>query len=340
MTKVTVVAPVYGVENYIADTVRSVLAQEFEDFELLIVDDGSPDRSIEICREFDDSRIRILQQPNSGPATARNLGISQAKGEYIAFIDGDDLWHPEKLTKHVEHLDQNPQVGVSFCPSALIDEASNPLGIYQMAKLQEVTVLDWLCRTPIGNGSVPMMRKVAFEAIKFTGEVNGVKQVCYFNPDRQLHPSEDVECWLRIALTTDWRLEGIPDALTLYRVNSNGHSAKLMKKLSSWEQLLNTVRQYAPEEIAACEATAMAYQLRHLARRAVTLRDGATAVKLTHRALRTHVNILFEEPHRTLQTLLAAYLVWALPLTFYRHFETRAMQVIGVFQKQRMSHTA
>jgi glycosyltransferase involved in cell wall biosynthesis len=132
MKKVSVIIPVYNVEKYISATVQSVLDQTYKNFELLIVDDGSPDRSIEICQQFDDPRIRIIRQPNRGVAAARNAGIRQAEGEYIALLDADDLWVPQKLEKHVEHLNSMPGVGVSFCRSAFIDPDDKPLGIYQI----------------------------------------------------------------------------------------------------------------------------------------------------------------------------------------------------------------
>jgi glycosyltransferase involved in cell wall biosynthesis len=341
MKKVTVIIPVYGVERYIAATVRSVLAQTHENFELLIVDDGSPDRSIKICRQFTDPRIRILQQPNRGPAAARNLGIREATGDYIALLDGDDLWLPDKLEKHIAHLENSPEVGVSFCRSALIGEDSESLGIYQViTKLDEVTPLDLLCRTPIGNGSVPVMRREVLDAIQYTDEAG---ETCYFNPDRQLHPSEDVECWMRIALKTDWQITGIPEALTLYRVNSRGFSANLWKKLQSWEKMLSEVGRYGVEadrQDLHYNAPAMSYQFRHLARRAVTLRDGSVAVQLIHRSLLTYPNILKEESLRTIQTLVAAYLVRLLPRSFYQQFETAAMQFMGAKQRQNLSKRA
>ncbi|MDX2098790.1 MAG: glycosyltransferase family 2 protein, partial [Leptolyngbyaceae cyanobacterium bins.59] len=114
MPKVSVVLPVYNVQSYIQQTVTSVLNQTYSDFELLIVDDGSTDRSIEFCRQCTDPRLRILSQQNRGLAGARNTGIRHATGEYIALLDGDDLWHPEKLERHVQHLDRTPRVGISF----------------------------------------------------------------------------------------------------------------------------------------------------------------------------------------------------------------------------------
>ena len=337
MKKVTVIIPAYGVERYIAATIRSVLAQTYRDFELLIIDDGSPDRSVEICRQFTDPRIRILRQSNRGPAAARNLGIRQATGAYIALLDGDDLWEPEKLEKHVTHLENHPEVGISFCRSTLIDEAGKPLGIYQViTKLNDVTPLDLLCRTPIGNGSVPVMRREVLQAIQYIDSTTG--ELCYFNPDRQLHPSEDVECWMRIALKTNWKIVGIPEALTLYRVNSKGCSANLWKKLQSWEKMLAEVRSYGTGQTRQYTAPAMSYQFRHLARRAVTLRDGAIAVQMIHRSLFAYPQILQEEAVRTLQTLIAAYLVWLLPDRFYQRFEAVAMQRMGAKQKQHLSN--
>lgn len=339
MKKVTVVIPVYNVEKYIAATVQSVLQQTYQHFELLIVDDGSVDRSLAICREFSDSRIRILHQKNRGPAAARNLGIRASTGDYIAFLDGDDLWLPDKLAKHVKHLERSPKVGLSFCCSAFINEDGKPLGIYQFTKVADITLLDLLCRTPIGNGSVPVMRRSLINDLRFTMPTEQGEEVCYFNPDRSLHPSEDVECWLRILLKTNWQIAGIPEALTLYRINSRGFSANLLKKLESWQQMLIEAQTYA-EEIAVYEAPAMSYQLRYLARRAVTLRDGKIAVKLMHRSLETYDRILFEEPLRTLQTLVASYLMCVLPSSFYQGFERAAMRLAGVLQKQQLHRQA
>ncbi len=330
MKKVSVIIPVYGVEKYIASTVQSVLEQTYKNFELLIIDDGSPDKSLEICQQFTDPRIRIISQENQGVAAARNTGIRYAQGQYLALLDGDDLWLPQKLEKHVEHLDNSPNVGVSFSRSAFIDEADKPLGIYQMSKLEGITPLDLLCRTPVGNGSVAVIRREVFDAIKFQGKF-------YFDEDRQLHPSEDVECWLRIAIKTNWEIKGIAEALTLYRVNSGGFSAQLLKKLNSWEKLLEKLSSYSKEELMAqWRGPAMAYQLRHLARRAVTLEAGSTAVELTNRALFTYWRILVEEPRRTFMTLGAAYLLWLLPKSFYHYVEKQALKVTSMVQRRRI----
>jgi len=115
MPRVSVVIPVYGVEQFVEAAVRSVLKQSFDDFEVIIVNDKSPDRSLEICESIEDPRIRIVtHQENRGLAGARNTGIRLAKGQYIGLLDSDDLWEKGKLQAHVDHLDANPLVALAF----------------------------------------------------------------------------------------------------------------------------------------------------------------------------------------------------------------------------------
>ncbi len=334
MKKVSVIIPVYKVEKYISHTVRSVLEQTYTNFELLIVDDGSPDRSIEICQQFSDPRIKIIRQSNRGVSSARNTGIRHAAGEYLAFLDGDDLWTAEKLEKHVAHLESSPNVGISFSRSAFIDEAGNPLNLYQMPKLKEITPDLIFCRNPVGNGSTPVIRREVFNAIAFTDNTNDPEQLCYF--DEKLHHFEDVECWLRIALKTDWQLEGIAEPLTLYRVNLTGASTNVYKQVEDLEKVIEKTRSYAPELISRCANPARAYELRFLARRMVSVRNGKEAVKFAHRALATHWQIILAEPRRTFLTLAAAYSLWLLPQSFYKQIEEIALKITGANQKRRI----
>ncbi|PIG91387.1 glycosyltransferase family 2 protein [Gloeocapsopsis sp. IPPAS B-1203] len=338
MSKVSVIIPVYNVERYIADTINTVLQQTYTNFEILIVDDGSPDKSIDICQKFADPRIRIIRQENRGVAAARNTGIRYSQGDYLAFLDADDLWLPNKLEKHIEHLESSPDVGVSFSRSAFIDEEGNPLKLYQMSKLKDITPLDLLCRTPIGNGSAAVFRREVFAEIKFKDNLYGTTEDFYFNEDRNLHPSEDVECWLRIAIQTKWKMEGVAAPLTLYRVNPHGFSAQILKKLRSWETLLNKAQAYTPvKDMHQWKAPAMAYQLRHLARRAVTLEAKATAMELAHKALFTYWQILIEEPHRTLLTLAAAYSLFLFPKSLHSLIKSVAIKFVGATQNRTLT---
>jgi glycosyltransferase involved in cell wall biosynthesis len=331
---VSVIIPVYQSAATVAESLQSVIDQTYSHLEILVVDDGSMDQSISICEQFDDSRIRILHQQNRGLAGARNTGIRQAHGEFLGFLDSDDLWLPTKVERHVAHLQARPEVGVSFSRSGFIDESSKPIGIYQMPKLQDITPEMVFCRNPIGKGSAVVIRRDVFAAIRFEANLYGEVEDFFF--DDSFRQSEDIECWLRIALQTQWRIEGIPEALTLYRISDGGLSANLMKQYASWERVLLKTKASHPDFIAQWGSRARAYQLRYLARRATRQRDGALAVRLLHQSLATDWRVLLEEPRRTLITLLAAYLLRLLPEGPYRWLEGLMLRSTGASQQRRM----
>lgn len=116
MPKISVIVPVYKAEKYIEDCVHSILTQSYGDFELILVNDGSPDASGAICDALAaaDSRIRVIHKENGGAATARNAGLDVAKGDYIAFVDGDDLIHPQYLEFLLALLEEK-QADISWC---------------------------------------------------------------------------------------------------------------------------------------------------------------------------------------------------------------------------------
>ena len=107
--KYSVVIPLYNKEHYIAGTLRSVLTQTFPDYEVIVVDDGSTDHSLQACKEVRSDKIRIVQQVNQGVSAARNKGIELAEGEYICFLDADDTWHPDYLQNIETIVQKYPQ---------------------------------------------------------------------------------------------------------------------------------------------------------------------------------------------------------------------------------------
>lgn len=310
---ISVVMPVYNVEKYITAAIESVLAQTFADFEIIIVDDGGTDMSIDICESYTDPRIRIISQKNRGLAGARNTGILESRGEYIALLDSDDCWQPEKLALHKIHLDNNPQVGVSYSGSRFIDEQGDLLRQAQQPKLENITARDILTRNPVGNGSAPLIRRLALEAIAFNHREEPGR-ICFF--DEKFRQSEDIELWIRMALTSNYAFEGISGLLTRYRIVSGGLSANIAAQYDSWNRVIEKTAGYAPEFIAQFGDEARAYQLRYLARRAVQMGEGAFALSLFKDSFSISSTPLVKEPIKTCSTFLAAAAIRYLPTNF------------------------
>jgi len=310
---VSVIMPVYNVEAFVGDAIRSVQSQNFRDFELIIVDDGGADRSLAICRAFDDPRIRIVTQRNRGLAGARNTGIAQARGRYIALLDSDDLWESRKLAVHVAHLDAHPDVGASYGGSELVDGAGRRLGIYQRPKAGIASAKDVFCGRTIANGSVPVFRREMLEEGALPGDRAG--RTYYF--DETLRRSEDVECWTRLALTSRFQFESVPEILTLYRVNSGGLSADVVRQLASWDEVCAKMERIDPAFIAAHGREARGRELRYLARRCVQIRDRGLGLTLALEALSHCPRLLFEEPIKTLTTLIACFAMRTLSSTAF-----------------------
>lgn len=145
---VSIITPCYNGEKYIAQTIRSVLAQTYGNWEMLIVDDGSTDSSARIIRGFADPRIRLLQQENAGSAAARNAGIRAAQGRYLALLDADDLWEPEFLNEQLAFMKRHDALCVCSAYRC-IDESGKEVHAPVVPK-GLITTKDMLVRNHIG----------------------------------------------------------------------------------------------------------------------------------------------------------------------------------------------
>lgn len=303
MTYASIVVPAYNVASTLPETLEALLAQTYEAFEIIVVDDGSTDDTHAIATRYEsDPRLRIVRQTNRGLAGARNTGIDAATGDIIGFCDSDDIWVPEKLALHVRHLEENPDVGVSYSGSELIDDDGVPLGLSQTPKLRGVSPADIFKRNPIGNGSAAVIRRAVFDEIAFRPEQE-TERDWYF--DETFRQSEDIECWLRIALSTSWGFEGVSGDLTRYRISAGGLSAATDRQLASWERMVEKLRPIAPAFFEAHEAEARAYQYRYLCRRAVSDLDADRAARLCRAWIRTSARTFLEEPRKSLVTVIA-----------------------------------
>lgn len=184
----TVITPSYNVAKYIGDAVDSVLGQTFRHFEYIVIDDGSTDHSLEVARAHaaHDPRFRAVQGNHAGTSAARNAGIRDSKAKYIAFLDGDDRWHPRFLERQIALIESLPaEVGGVFCRSRMVLENGRPV-FFQWHRSGRYDFDDFLVGgNPARNGSALLIRRSCFD------EVGGF--------DESLTHVEDVEMWLRIA---------------------------------------------------------------------------------------------------------------------------------------------
>ncbi|MBB4120634.1 glycosyltransferase family 2 protein [Martelella radicis] len=318
----SIVVPAYNAATTIRETLNALVDQTFADFEIIVVDDGSSDSTVAIVESYSDPRIRLISQANRGLAGAHNTGIAAAKGAYIGFCDADDLWLPEKLELHIRHLRENPDVGISFAGSSLIDRDGKSVGINQSPKLTNITAADVLCRNPIGNGSAAVVRAEALANFGYrpAGET---ERDWWF--DENFRQSDDIEGWLRFIVTQDWKIEGIPGHLTLYRIHIGGLSANVEKQFSTWLAMRDKIARIAPDLIERHGDRAAAYQLRYLARRCVSMRQGRAALGYALRSLKASRRPFIEEPVKSVVTLAAAVFIALAGDGIYGQIENRLL---------------
>ena len=187
MQTITIIIPTYNRANKIHKSIASILAQTYQDFELLIVDDGSTDNTQEVVESFGDDRLRYVRMPqNGGASAARNEGARLAQSEWIAFHDSDDTWRPDKLEKQVAYVKQHPEYAFVYC-SYLMHKGEEEIAVPNETwggKLEGDLFTSLLVRNSIGAPTM-MMKKAVFE------EVGGF--------DTTLKSLEDWDLALRVA---------------------------------------------------------------------------------------------------------------------------------------------
>lgn len=218
---ISIIMPVYNAEKYVAQAIDSVLKQTYKKWELWVIDDGSQDKSEQIIKDkkYIDDRIKFLKnEKNMGVAKTRNKGVQLANGEWIAFLDSDDMWKEEKLEKQVALLKEKRNVGIVYTGSAFIDENSKKAE-YILYVPEQVSFQKLLKQNLISCSSV-LVQKWYLQK--------------YEMPDSDLH--EDFATWLQI-LRDGGMAYGINEPLLIYRVSSNSksgnklHAAKMQYRV-------------------------------------------------------------------------------------------------------------
>jgi glycosyltransferase involved in cell wall biosynthesis len=203
--KVSVVMSVFNNESYIREAVDSILNQTFKDFEFIIINDGSTDRTREILSSYTDERIRLFDQENRGLTRSLNRGLSLANGSYIARMDGDDISEPERFAEEVRFLDQNEKMGLVGTFAYRMDEQGRIVSLSKYKTTTEEIREDLWADCSFCHPSV-MFRKICTDEVGMYREKVG--------------PSEDYDLWFRI--TERFDVANIPMPLHKFRINSLG----------------------------------------------------------------------------------------------------------------------
>jgi glycosyltransferase involved in cell wall biosynthesis len=210
MPMVSVIIATYNRARYLPATVASVLGQTFHDFELIVVDDGSTDDTAVVLKPFQ-GRLRYVYQENAERGAARNRGLRLASGKYVAFLDSDDLWAPNKLEAEVETLRRRPGLGLVYSDACYIDSEGRPCGQVRR-RLREGDVIEHIgCDNfiPFGAHLADRERFLAAGA---------------FSEDRLLSGSEDWEAWARLAAEVPFG--HVANTGLFYRVHDSGSVAQ------------------------------------------------------------------------------------------------------------------
>lgn len=290
---VSIVIPAYNADRFIAQTLDSVLAQTFTAFEVIVVNDGSTDRTQEIVEHYllTDDRVRLINQINQGISATRQRGQKAAKGDFIAFLDADDLWMPQNLETHLRHFAGNPNLGISFGRVEFMQDDGTPTGVYSTARLKRIEPAHLFYENLLTTTSNAIVRRAVFE------QIGGF--------DYDLCGTEDQEFFLR-ARCFGWEVAGVEDVLIRYRITAGGLSSRLDMLEADWLRFSDKVKTYAPEVVAKHGAKSRAYFLRYIARRSLRVSASRTiGLRFMKRALKSDWTILLHEPRRTGLTLLA-----------------------------------
>lgn len=211
--KVSVIIPTYNRTDFLKLTIESIMNQSFQDFEIIVVDDGTPnEENLILCNKY--HKVKYIKIKNSGgPAKPRNVGIKESQGKYLAFVDDDDIWLPTKLEKQVEILEENPDFGLVHSCCEVIDKEGNLQGqIVGRPGTPEVKHGDVKMRM-MGNWTVMMPTSFVRKEV--------INKVGFFNENMPA-ALEDAEFWIRCSFETKFYY--LDEPLVLYRIHSSNIS--------------------------------------------------------------------------------------------------------------------
>jgi GT2 family glycosyltransferase len=248
---VSIVVCVYNGERFLRAALNSTFAQTYSDFELIAVDDGSTDGSALLLANCSDPRVRYIRTENQGAAIALERGVRESRGEFIALLDQDDLWAPDKLAMHLDLLRRRPKIDLTFSWFRMINDAGHEIGLHSNRYEGTIDFRSLLTDFVIGASSNVVMRRNAIERAG--------------GPDRDLPRLYDMDLCLRIAMLAPHNTIAICRDLMYYRRHQVQITRDIQSLESEWEQAFRKWQRLAPADVAAAGSRARSNMNRYFA---------------------------------------------------------------------------
>ena len=277
---VSVIFPIYNVERFVRAAAESVLSQSWRDLELIAVDDGSEDGTAAEIERFDDPRVILLRRQHQGAAAARNTGLACARGRYVSFMDGDDVWLESKLEEDIRRLESHPGIDLVFSAMRMVNEDGRDIARTVRRWSGVLALRDLLIENMIGTDTVLMRREACAEAGRF---------------DEHLTAGSDYEYWIRVALLRPNNIHGSAEVTALYRRRAGQLTGNWRQQQDVWMQIMAKVRAECPDEFVSVESTARANFQRALSATAYENGELESASELFQEAMQLAPGFLLKD---------------------------------------------
>jgi glycosyltransferase involved in cell wall biosynthesis len=288
----SIVIPVYNIERYVAAAIASALAQTLREIEVVVIDDGSTDATASVAETFKDPRVRIERKSNGGLSSARNAGIAIARGRYIGFLDGDDMWRPAKAERQIAVMEADPTIGLTYSYSAYVEEDGTPTGRILFSTLTRPSIEQMVRRNHVGNGSTPIVRASCFRTA-------GVF-------DESLRICGDWEMWVRLLRDSGAAARLVPEVLTFYRMVPTSLSMNFAEFLHGCELAAARIKAETPQVSSNAVRRGIAMCYRIAGTKALHGGNRFEALRLIRRAVSLDPMLLVSDPRLAATLGLAA----------------------------------
>lgn len=291
MLALSVIIPVYNGETTIQETIDSVLQQTFSDFELIVINDGSTDATLTRLEVITDPRLSVFSYPNAGLAESRNRGLAIAQGEFVAFLDADDLWTPDKLEAQWKALQAYPEAAVAYSWTNYINDTGQFVKIGKHITANGDVFAKLLVDNFLENGSNPLIRKEALSTVGgFDSSINSVA---------------DWDMYLRLAKR--YHFIAVPSPQILYRLSSSSMSTHILQQETQSLKVIDRAFADVPESLRSLKKESLANLYKYLTFKAIqgypSRKNGIAAVHCFWNYVRYNPTLL-QQPRVILGVLL------------------------------------